>query len=250
MLINKSIPYFSSLANYIDYIVPEINSESYDTTHRYKLYNYCVDFNPYSIITYYLYYFLGFFIFRNYTKRHILITNIISSYVCWCCVLLGHTNNLLSYYYYDLPLLFIKKDVVLIMHHILTIFCLNFCLSDYDGIIFYKCLFLFKYSDLLLHHHKIIDALEIKNKYPLIVRIYQLIINLYTLFSWIILRIILPFGVYPVTTIYNNILCVLFHIGNIWWTYKVYNTIKNIYTEIKNICYKELYVNHDKHKIF
>jgi hypothetical protein len=235
MQIKLSMPYFSTLAKYIDYIVPEIDSHSYDTTHRYNLYNYCVHFNPYAIMNYYLYYLLGIIIFKNYIKRHILVTNIISSYVCWCCVLGSNTNNLLSYYYYDLPLLIVKKDIPLILHHIFTIFCLNFCLSDYDGVIFYKCLFLFKYSDLLLHHYKILDALEIKNKYPLTVRIYQLIINLYTFASWIILRIILPFGVYPATTVYNNILCMLFHIGNIWWTYKVYSTIKKIWVELKHM---------------
>lgn len=227
-------PYFSTLARCIDYIVPEINEKSYDMSDRYNIAGYCVQFNAYAIMKYYIIYFLGMFIFRNYTKRHILVTNIISSYVCWNCVLGRNTNNLLAYYYYDLPLLFVKKDLALIIHHIATIFRLNYCITDYSGIISYKYLFLFKTSDLLLHHYKIIDALELKNKFPYSTVLYQFAINLYTLAAWLILRIILPFGIYPAETLNNTILYICFHIGNIWWTCKLYKTIIKLWGKLQH----------------
>ena len=228
-------PYFSTLNSYINYIAPEINEKSYDISNRYNFAGYCLQFNPYAILNYYLFYFLGMLAFKNYTKRHILVTNIISSYVCWNCVLGRNTNNLLAYYYYDLPLLFAKKDVALILHHLATIFCLNHCMTDHNGIIYYKYLFLFKTGDLLLHHYKILDALELKNKFPYTVILYQLVINLYTFIAWISLRVILPFGAYPAVPLYTNILYVCFHIGNIWWTIKLYTTIIKLWAELQKI---------------
>lgn len=228
-------PYFTTLAEYINYIVPEINEISYDTSYRYDLLGMCVQFNPYAIINYYIAYFLGMLAFRNYSKRHNLVSNIISSYVCWTCVFGRNTNNLLAYYYYDLLLLFAKKDTVLILHHIATIFCLNHCLPDYDCILFYKCLFLFKTGDLLLHYHKILDSLEIEHKFSYSMNLARLIINLYTFIAWMILRIILPLGVYPAVILQNNIIYFCFYIGNIWWTIKLYkNTIKSWY-QLQNI---------------
>jgi hypothetical protein len=196
----------------------------------------CLQFNKREI-DYYLiaYAILARYLYKKYHKYMNLVSGLISTFICWKCVINNSPDGIISYYWYDLIITLYKKDWFMVVHHVFTLFSLNQCVDNPDYTKIYYSLFLLKKGDLFVHQVKIIDALELYNDYPLASRIYQLITMSLTLILWIIYRFILPFYVYPFETTFYKISSVIFHIVNLLWIIKLTFSIYKKYKDIKNI---------------
>ncbi len=218
----------------VSYITPSdssfISQISADNFYHNQYMDKCIYFDIYEILMYYVAYFTLLFLFRKYNKASDLVTNIISSFVCWRCILTRSTDWIISYYWYDLFIELYKKDYVMICHHLFTLYNLNWCSWYFDYYKIYRSLFLLKTGDLFMHHHKILENLELrKNKY---VYYWQLAANSITLVLWLVFRVILPFGIYPFNYILLNVLGSIFHTINVIWVVKMYYLIRRTHNKL------------------
>jgi hypothetical protein len=216
----------NTLEDIISVVTPKIENSDESI----MLFNSCLYFDIAEISKYYLLYFCLLYLFQNNKRSTELSALVVSSLVCWKCILFRSHAGIVSYYWYDLFLMIHKKDKLMILHHLFSLYSLNTCSWDPDYERIYTSLFLLKTGDLFLHHYKISDIIDIpKTKW---VYIYQLVISFLTLVLWIVFRIILPFGMYPFYNKYYEVSCMVLHIVNFLWVVKLYFTIERIYYKL------------------
>lgn len=220
----------SYIQNTLDDIISIVTPKIESSNDSIMLFNSCIYFNIAEISKYYLLYFGLLFLFRNNKRPSELSALVVSSLVCWKCIIFRSHAGIVSYYWYDLFLMLHKQDKLMILHHLFSLYSLNTCSwnPDYERI--YTSLFLLKTADLFLHHYKISDMLDIPKTKCLY--IYQLIISILTFILWIVFRLILPFGIYPFYNKYYELSCMILHIVNFLWSVKLYFIIKKIYYKL------------------
>lgn len=193
----------------------------------------CFRCNFSRILTLFCIYFVSIYLCRNkIAKRHQLVTNVISTMCSYYSLLTLSLEILPDYYIYDTIMSVLAGDMLMISHHLFTLYCLSFCTTDSDYYIINYCFLMFKFSDVFVNHYKITDALGLYEKYPIGIRIYQLMSIILTMLLWIPFRLILPFFVYPFNCISMNLLGGTLHIINFYWMKKFWHLAKKIGREM------------------
>lgn len=183
----------------------------------------------YLLLAYYFLYSLA----ERYPKRHILVSNLISSASCWKFVFTQDLSSLISYYWYDLILMTYHRSWLYVSHHVVTLYFLMHCEDspDYENLILLS--WTMKASDLLIHHYKITDAMELDLYYPRATKIYQLITTSITILAWVALRCVATLMVMPVNVPVNNFILPAFVLVNMWWVVKMCSLVKKIWQDLK-----------------
>jgi hypothetical protein len=193
----------------------------------------CMQFNSNQIIYYLLAYAVLMGITRGYPKRHQFVSNLISSYSCIYYLITGDLPRMISYYWYDLIIMLAVRDYLMIAHHIFTLYGILHCswYPDYENIII--ALKIMKTSDILMHHYKITDGLELEKKYPLFITMYQIFTIGFTCLAWLRYRIFYMISLFPFETTKANILMPLFLITNFLWIFKMGFLINRLCKRLK-----------------
>lgn len=193
----------------------------------------CWQFNPTQVAKYLLAYFVIRLLSSNYPKSHQLATNLVSNISCWIYVLNGDLDLMISYYWYDLILTLYIKDHLMIIHHIFTLYGISHCLwySDHDKVII--MLKTMKTSDILMHHYKITDALELEKKYPIGIYVYQICTVSFTCVMWLVFRIFNTLTLFPFTSTKANVLIPIFLLINFAWIFKLLVLVSRLCSKIR-----------------
>jgi hypothetical protein len=148
-----------------------------------------------------------------------------------------NVNLLIAYYVYDLIIIILcyKKDRLLIIHHIISLYALTINPSgpDYDNIM--STAYLQKLGDLFLHIQKIYGLRKV-NIENVTTRITFLKIALCT---WILTRILLSFRCYPFHAYDIWLIALLIHCANVIWAFKICGIYFNTCRLLDNLELKE-----------
>lgn len=193
----------------------------------------CWQFNPTQVVKYLLAYLIIRLLSSNYPKSHQFATNIISNISCWTYVLTGDLDLMISYYWYDLILVLCVKDYLMIVHHIFTLYGISHCTWYVDHAKVVTMLKTMKTSDVLTHHYKITDALELEKKYPVGIYMYQIFTVSFTCIMWLVLRIFNTLTLFPFTSTKANILIPLFLAINFAWIFKLVALVSRLCSKVK-----------------
>ncbi len=158
--------------------------------------------------------------FAKNSKNSLLASNIVSCIACWRCLIYHDLSELINYYWYDLVLMTIKKDKLMVFHHVVTLYAISHCpiYEDYEKIM--SILWMCKLSDVFVHQYHIAQASDLLNYYPITVKIYQLITIIYTCVAWFVLRIIFIITLFPFQSTKANIMIPIFIAINFYWIIK------------------------------
>ncbi len=179
-------------------------------------------------------YILLCWVYEKNNKHQVLVSNIISCIACWRCLLYHDLSELISYYWYDLMLMTIKKDWLMILHHVFTIYGISHCpnYEDYDKIM--SILWACKLSDVVVHQYHIAQASNLIEHYPIAIKIYQIVTIIYTCVAWFMLRIVFIMSLFPFYSAKANILIPIFVSVNLYWIIKRMKLAMKIASAIKN----------------
>lgn len=167
-------------------------------------------------------------------KHHQFVSNVMSNATCILFLYSGDINMLISYYWYDLIFMIWQKDILMILHHIITIYGISHSEthSDYNNMLI--VLLRMKTGDVFMHYYKIIDSIKFNNEWQILAYFVQYTSVLITLLLWLIFRITFILGMFPFNTLKANMVVTSFTIVNIWWTCKMHILAKKIYRRICN----------------
>ena len=181
----------------------------------------CWQFDDWHVLYLLSSYILIVSIFNHKQKKEVLASSIISCFTCWKFIIDQNTTHLIQYYWYDLILVGIKLDWLMIAHHLFTIYGISHCTwyLDYDNII--TILKVMKISDVLIYQYKITNALELEKHFPVGIRIYQCITHGSTCILWFVLRIIYILTLFPFETLKANSVIPIFLVINFYWIIKL-----------------------------
>jgi len=155
-------------------------------------------------------------------KPHNVAYYTMSTIACWYFVLTNDLDNMIAYYIYDTVISIIKIDIIIILHHVVTLIGIFTCPSVKDYFYLISVLNLFKISDLFLHHAKILDAINFDKKYHHFVRIWKLFTLSYSIIMWIIFRVIIMSSYLPLLySPHSYIILTSLIIASLWWIKKM-----------------------------
>ncbi len=192
----------------------------------------CWQFNGEQILVYFGMYFALSILTYRYPKSHQISSNIVSNASCWIYLLSNNVDRLISYYWYDLILMILHGDHLMILHHVFTLYGIMHCPSYVDYSKIMLMLRIIKASDILIHHYKIIDGFNPQGVRYLLAKIHQFIAVLYTCISWFLLRIIAVIYLFPFMSVKANVLIPVFLMLQIVWLWKLTKTLKHILNDI------------------
>lgn len=195
-------------------------------------YDLCVEISLANIIKHFILYGLLRLVTYRYEKSHILSNHIVSMLVCWKFMLSYNFSDVIAYYWYDLMLSVWHRDSFMILHHLVSLYSLQQCSWHPDFESIRLAAVYLKSGDIVLHHYKIIDALEIYNNYRLKLRIYQAISVLITILLWLYYRVYRCIEVYPFETTTFYVIAIIFHLLNVLWIVKLCVLLKKITLKI------------------
>ena len=192
----------------------------------------CWQFNPQRVLMHAMVYFMIRLITNKYPKNHQIASNIISSYSCVAYVLTDDLEQLISYYWYDLVIMLCNRDYIMIAHHLFTIYGISHCTwyLDYEKV--FIMLKTMKLSDVLVHHHKIVDALELEKKYFTLATVYKIFTVFVTCVLWVLLRVIHTATLFPFEVLKTNILIPIFLLVNVAWVIKLLFLVKRLLIQL------------------
>jgi len=203
--------------------------EDYDNVYYVNSLDLCFRYNLKRVALLFCTYFIGMYLCRKrITKRHQFVTNVISTLSSYHAIFNGSSDTLPDYYIYDTVMSALSGDMLMLAHHLFTMYCLAFCSSDLDYITINYYILLVKFGDAFVNHYKITDALDLYSKYPLGIRIYQLTTVIITMILWIPFRLVIPFWVYPFNCTSMNVLCSFLHMFSFYWMFKFWKLAKKI----------------------
>ena len=148
-------------------------------------------------------------------------------------MLTGDLDLMISYYWYDLLLVIYMRDYLMIAHHIFTVYGISHCEWYVDHAKVVMMLKTMKTSDVLMHHYKITDALELEKKYPIGIYIYQIFTVSFTCVTWLILRIFNTLTLFPFISAKANILIPLFLVINFVWILKLLALVSRLCSKVQ-----------------
>lgn len=188
----------------------------------------CLQFRVHKVLQYFMMYLVLRLITSGYKKSDNLSSCIVSMLVCWKCIITRDMRDVIDYYWYDLALALVRKDSLIILHHVISLYALQHCSDhpDYERI--HIATVLMKTGDVVLHHYKITDALELYDKWPIGIRVYQMMTMSATIGLWIVFRVIMPMALYPFESYTFYVIAVGFHCFNVYWIYKMCILTKSI----------------------
>lgn len=161
--------------------------------------------------------------FKNYENRHLLASNIVSLMCCWRYIAYKNTSHVISYYWYDLVLSIIKRDKLMILHHLFTLYALAHTILHPDYQVIVDVMYAVKCSDIFIHFDKIVKNLEFVNTMS---DLFRLTTILLTYVLWIKYRLIYIITYIPyLKTNTNVILAILFVCICAVWLCGLNNTV-------------------------
>jgi hypothetical protein len=182
----------------------------------------CFDFNPFGVLTYFSLY----LILSSENKKE-LASLCISLLTTWKYVFVG--GNLLSYYVYDLILMLISRDYLMILHHLVSIYTLGLCPSHLDYNLVAYVFWLCKVGDLFIHVPKIMNLTD----KPIIQKlIIQFISCVMTVILWIYFRIYL-FRYLDIRSVEYIFLYWVFQFFHILWIIKYSKLAIYYFTQLR-----------------
>lgn len=201
----------------------------------------CWQYDIQHIVTLLLSYATLRVIFRSYQKNDTLASNIIANFACLRFVMYGNLSHIIQYYWYDLILVVYQLNWLMIVHHLFTLYGISHCpiFVDYDKVM--QILQLTKSGDILMHHYKITNALELEEKYPRLIRIYQVFTITFTCALWILYRILGIANLFPFESTKANVLIPIFVLMNIYWIFKLINLSVRIVKSIPPLPQLQIY---------
>lgn len=200
----------------------------------------CVDLDFGAIVEFFMMYILMRFITRRYQKRIVLSTNIISMLACWYFVWTNDFDTLVAYYWYDLVLVTLHGDLFMILHHCVSLYGLQQCPSHPDHEAIRLATMFMKSGDIFLHYYKLIDALELYNKYPLETRLAQMVSVLVTIIRWMYYRIYKTMDLFPFESNTIQFVAMIFYMLNVMWIIKLCIQLKYITREVVSEWHRHL----------
>lgn len=182
---------------------------------------------------------LSFLLYGGLLQKYneIVSSHILSMLHCWIFVYTENINTLLGYYLYDTIRSIAKKDLLMILHHLFTgIFLLHGVNASPNDMtkIYFGTLWL-KYSDMFLHHYKIIEYAGWTNQAPIFWRMYQIFTVLLTMYRWAVYRLIFPISMFWFDSMLNNIMALSFYIMSWLWMVKLFKLAKKIIYDLANL---------------
>lgn len=130
------------------------------------------------------------------------------------------SNVLLSYYMYDMFYVLYTKQWIYVTHHLGSLLLVGLPGNHPDHNAVKIGTYLMKMGDMFLHPHKILNNMYVKTQYTYYNYIL-LVSYVLSCITWIIYRVLLGFGLYPFVTTWVRILCLLLHIVNFQWMFKL-----------------------------
>ena len=209
--------------------------------------------NTMYFANYLLYYLMLCKTLVHESNRHLIAKHLMSAIVCSVYCTTQDINLLIPYYWYDLLIEVIPDEslqtiryirefknanyrknyinhylsnlnYIMIIHHIITLYCITLDFPDVDKI--RQGIMLFKISDLFVHYDKILRLTNLRFEYERCVLYTRIILQSISSALWIIYRLYLPIYVFPFRTTTMYVIAVIFYLGNITWTIKMVLTLK------------------------
>ena len=172
----------------------------------------------------------------NNVKVHQLVSNLISNITCVLFLFTHNKDLIFSYYWYDLTMMYLTLDKVMIIHHVFTLHGISHCpdYPDYDNI--FSVLYIMKLADVFMHYYKILDTLQIDNRYSKFIIVFiQIITVILTGILWLIFRVFYILNMFPFKTDKTNFIVFAFIIANIYWITKLYRLVVKLNDKMLDI---------------
>lgn len=181
----------------------------------------CFNFNAIGVLGYLYLYLVMKIMVSGHKKSHVLCSNVVAMLACWRFLYTYDFDGLVAYYWYDLLLSVIYSDYFMVAHHCLSLYALMQCPTHPDYLrICYATIYL-KSSDIFACHYKITDALNLYSKYPIVIRLYQMLAILTTIIMWMYYRVYRPLVLYPFDVPSFQYIAILFHVMFLYWIIKM-----------------------------
>jgi hypothetical protein len=198
----------------------------------------CIQFNGFSIAChFYIYYVWLFYLnkIKNPTiakNAKVIVAASVSALSCLQYVITKDISGIINYYWYDLVISIMAKNKIMIAHHIFTLYAISHCPShvEYQNVI--NMMYYMKLSDVVLHHYKISNLLQLDIKYPKFIKTYQLITLSYTVCAWAYLRFYYCLTLLPLNTTEANIMLPGFLAVLFTWWYKLVKITYNVFLDL------------------
>lgn len=153
---------------------------------------------------------------------HLAASNLVSMIACWSYLYTKSETLIISYYWYDLVVSAVHYDMLMVAHHIFTLYAIMQCETHPDKVAITQILYAMKLSDILMHYYKISEHLKLKKISPKLVSRCQFFTVLFTAFSWTYYRFIYTSHFLPMQTMEANVLLPLFMAFSLVWLVKMF----------------------------
>ncbi len=155
---------------------------------------------------------------QNYRRNEAIAAYIISMISCWKFIIDNDYSLLEAYYWYDIIISILKRDMLMVAHHFLVIYVL-YRTNTPDHHIGLLILKYAKISDITAHINKILQSIEVNTNLIKDIRLISLLI---TIMLWLIFRLGYIIYVYNYVVLYESkIMLIVFTMFTAWWIYKL-----------------------------
>jgi len=151
--------------------------------------------------------------------RHIRLASTLTAMLaCWTHVLFFYPDDawIVAYYWFDLVIMIIVKDYLLMVHHLVVLYGLYQDVSHPDYHSIHMLLYVIKIGDLFLHIPYIIE--QFKWNYPKTFTAFRI----FNLASWTVCRLWFTW-VTPFVSWDHLLIKVFFIPLNLWWMNKLFH---------------------------
>ncbi len=180
----------------------------------------------------------------SYKNSHTISSNVVSTVACWLYLSTKSLPLIIGYYWYDLLLTLINRNMLMVAHHTITLYAITICSSSVEYDVMLQLLYSMKYADIFLHQASIVAELSKNIRSSL----WQLITTSLTIWLWLNYRIYASIKYISYLSWSSVIILIMILVSNIFWVIKLTKKVKILFVNIVTEINKEINLYFDKMK--
>lgn len=168
----------------------------------------------------------------NHIKNKMFAADVISMLNSYWYLLYQNQEAIIAYYIYDLGrmvLNFSKKDIALVLHHVVTIYMVSLPVDSLDGEKVAQAMKYVKFGDLFFYWYDIVKHSNLSKSYPKLALNIQIVSVIMSIVFWSYYRIWCTLKFYPLYSVLHNAIGIVLHVATAYWVWGMFGRAKRLF---------------------